>query len=391
MADMHAVVLVLALLDVNGYLSLRGIKATGTKTWLDEGWGRLDAGLDRTETIGDINAGIDYTPSQYFDLHASGNIRHDPHGDVGGIIEAYADARLPLGLDELRLRAGQFFLPTSRENKDANWASPYTITFSALNSWIGQEVRPIGADLEYRHITAAGHTLTAAATAFQGNDTMGTQLAWRGWSVGDRLTSYDEVLPLPRSAGRDASFPFQRKDGTKPFGTDLDGRTGYAGRFRYSVPERGNVQYTYVDNRGDRELYRGEYAWATKFHLIGAEIGDSAKLVLAAEYMRGKTGMGSPENKAWVDADVSAAYLLVSGKHGRNRLSARYDVFDTEERDFSPAEIDTESGRSWTATWMFELRDDLRIAAEVTWFHGDRPPTPDPDARSVTVEARYGF
>jgi hypothetical protein len=390
---MHVAVLVLALLDVNGYVSLRGIRATGTTSWLEQGWGRLDAGLDRTETIGDINAGLDLTPSRYFDLHASGNIRHDPHGDVGGIIEAYADARLPLGLDELRLRAGQFFLPTSRENKDANWASPYTISFSALNSWIGQEVRPIGADLEYRHITAAGHALTAAATAFQGNDTMGTQLAWRGWSVGDRLTAYDEVLPLPlpRSNGRPHFFPAQRTDGTKPFGTDLDGRTGYAGRLRYSVPERGNMQYTYVDNRGDRELYRGEYAWATKFHLIGTEIGDPDKLVLAAEYMRGKTGMGSPLNDGWVDADFYAAYVLVSGKRGRNRLSARYDSFDTEERDFSRAETNTESGRSWTAAWMYDLRDDLRLAAEVTWFHGDRPPTPDPDARSVTLEARYRF
>jgi len=388
---MHAAVLVLALLDVNGYVSLRGVKATGAKSWVEEGWGRLDAGLDRTEAIGVVNAGFDFTPSRFLALHASGNIRHDADGDIAGVTEAYVELHRDLGLDQVRLRAGQFFLPTSRENKDANWASPYTVSFSAVNSWIGQEVRPIGADLEYRHITSAGHAITAGGTAFQGNDTMGTELAWRGWSVGDRLSGYDEVIPLPNAVKRPIFFPEQRKDGTKPFGSDLDGRTGYSGRLRYSVPERANIQYTYVDNRGDRELYRGEYAWATKFHLIGTEIGNPDTLVLAAEYIRGKTGMGSIETIGRVDADFSAGYVLVSGKRGRNRLSARYDRFDTTERDFSPAEINTESGNSWTVAWMYDLRGNVRLAAEVTRFSGNRPPTPDPDAHSVTLEARYRF
>ena len=33
--------------------------------------------------------------------------------------------------------------------------------------------------------------------AFRNNDSMGALLAWRGWSVGNRLSVYDEVLPLP--------------------------------------------------------------------------------------------------------------------------------------------------------------------------------------------------
>ena len=40
----------------------------------------------------------------------------------------------------------------------------------------------------------------------------------------------------------------------------------------------------------------------------------------------------------FVDADFFASYLLVSGKSGRNRLTARYELFNTEEQDFSPAE-----------------------------------------------------
>ncbi len=371
--------------DLQGYVAARAINATGPESWVDGGWGRLESGGDQDEFAGVAQAGIDWTPSRHFDLHVSGAARDD----AAGLVEAHANVRAIFGLDEVRLRAGQFFLPTSRENKDPLWASPYTIHFSALNSWVGEEVRPIGLDLEWRHTTGRGHVLTTAATAFRGNDSMGALLAWRGWSVGSRLSAYDEVLPLPPLESLDRFFAHQRDDGTKPFGADLDGKTGYAGRVRYSLPPRASVQYTYLDNRGDRLLYRGEYAWETSFHLIGAEFGDPDAFAVAAEYMKGKTGMGTLP--AFVQADFYAAYALISEKRGRNRWTARYELFDTTEKDFSPAESNDENGRSWTLTWMFDVAANTRLAAEFTQFTGARTGTPDPDARTFTVEARYRF
>src|SRR5918993_1018028 len=135
---------------------------------------------------------------QTFDLQGYVAARGVTREEGSGLIEAYADGRLIFGLDEVQLRAGQFFLPTSRENKDALWASPYAISFSALNTWVAQEVRPIGLDLEWRHTLERGHILTTALTAFRGNDSMGALLGWRGWTVGNRISSYDELLPLPQ-------------------------------------------------------------------------------------------------------------------------------------------------------------------------------------------------
>jgi hypothetical protein len=383
---MHIAVVILALVDLNGYAALRGVNATGPTSWLERGWGRLESGGDRDALFATAQLGADWTPNEHFDLHVSGVGRHDALGTDAGIVEAFADARMSFGLDDVQLRAGQFFLPTSRENRDALWTSPYTVGFSALTSWIGEEVRPIGVDLQYRHTTSSGHALTTAATAFRGNDSMGALLAWRGWAVGNRLSTYNEVLPLPPV---DAFFPLQRKDGTKPFGADLDGRTGYAARVRYSVPERVNVSYTYLDNRGDRELHRGEYAWATKFHLLGIEAGNPDRGVIAAEYLKGSTTMG--RGAAFVDAGFYAAYLLVSGRYARHRVTARYEMFNTEEQDFSPAEINDEHGRAWTLTWMFDLTAPLRLAAELTQLVGHRANTPDPQGRSVTLEARWRF
>jgi hypothetical protein len=381
-------IVLLAALDLNGFVSLRGMNATGPTSWSDGGWGRLSAGGDRDEVIGVAQLGVHWTPAEWFDVHVSGGARRDPGGTQAGLFEAHANLRATFGLDDLQLRVGQFFLPTSRENREDLWQSPYTIHFSALNSWIGEEFRPVGVDLQYRHITSRGHAITTAATAFRGNDTMGTLLGWRGWAIGDRLTTYDEVLPLPPLATLPLFFPLQR-DGTQPFGRDLDGNAGYSGRIRYAVPQRGNVQYTFVDNRGDRALHRGEYAWATSFHLLGAELGDPDVFVFITEYVRGTTGMG--HGTAFVDSGFYAAYALLSAKRNRNRWSGRYEIFKTAEEDFSVAESNEENGRAWTFTWFFDLTEHARLGAEFTQVVGDRPGTPDPDARMFTLEARYRF
>ena len=56
-----------------------------------------------------------------------------------------------------------------------------------------------------------------------------------------------------------------------------------------------------------------------------------------------------------------------------------------------------ESGRSWTLTWMFDVKANVRAAAELTQVTGDRPAAqqygfdPSTTGRSVTLEARYRF
>jgi hypothetical protein len=351
-----AAVLLLATLDLTGYAAARG------------GSEDLDA---------HAHLGLDWRPVQWLALHASGT--------EDGLIEGHATLRKELGLDDVQLRAGYFFLPTSRENTDDNWASPYTIAFSSLNQWIGEEVRPLGVDLQYRHVTARGHTVAAGATAFRGNDTMGTLLAWRGWSTGDRLAAYNETLPLPSlpSLADDGPFHLQRDSGTQPFGPDLDGNTGWSARLRY-----GPVQYTYLDNGGDRALYGDQYSWDTRFHLVSAELGSPDAFVAAAEYMRGDTymGLGTP----FVAADFWSAYLLASLKRGRQRFSARYELFATSDLDRSAAEVNTESGRAWTLTYFFDVTPRLRAGAEFAQVTGHRGEI-DLTEHTFTFEGRWRF
>lgn len=407
---MRSAIVILALLattvqaqsafDLTGHMAVRGTNATGPRSWLEGGFGRLEASGGRDDITASAQLGVDWKPSEHFAVHVSGAARRGPEefgGEDFGLVEAFADGLLPLGLDEIRLRGGLFFIPTSRENIDPNWTSPYTLDYSAINTWIGQEVRPIGLDLQWRHFTSAGHAVTTGATVFQGNDTMGTLLAWRGWTVGDRLSLYDEVLPLPPLESLQTYFFRQRDDGTTPIRDDLDGRTGYSARVRYSVPQRGNVQYTFVDNRGDRLLYDGEYAWETRFHLLGAEVGNPDGFIVLGEFMRGVTYMGQQIFTAHVEAEFEAAYLMISEKQGRNRWSARIDRFSVTDDDLTPGENSDEEGISWTLTWMFDLYDNLRLTGEFTQISGDKPEAvrsgfdASTDGRTFTAELRYLF
>jgi hypothetical protein len=354
---MHAATaLLLATLDLTGYVAGR-------------------AGSDGPSAHAHL--GVDYAPAGWLSLHASGT--------EDGVIEGHATVRRERGLDDIQLRAGAFFLPTSRENRDDNWASPYTLGFSALNAWIAEEVRPIGVDLQARHITSRGHTLSGGVTAFRGNDTMGTLLAWRGWSHGDRLSAVGETVELPRlpSLADDGPFHKQRDAGTQPFGSDLDGNTGWSARLRY-----GPVQYTYVDNNGDRDLHGDQYSWATRFHLIGAELGDPDRFIVISEWMRGDTymGLGQP----FVAADFQTSYLLASWRRGRQRFSARYELFSTTDRDQSAAEVNDESGRAWTLTYLFDVTPRLRAAAEFLQVAGHRGDT-DLTAHTWMFEGRWRF
>ena len=97
--------------------------------------------------------------------------------------------------------------------------------------------------------------------------------------------------------------------------------------------------------------------------------------------------------RAFVDLDFYAAYALLSQTFGRNRVSARIDVFGTTDRDHSFAEVNSESGRAWTFAWFYNVRPPLRLGVEFANVSAERVSAPDPntDGRTFTVEARYRF
>jgi len=188
------------------------------------GVGRFDVGADtpddhRLVNVDSAQLGIDWTPAGWLLLHADGIARQEQSGLSRQTPRHRPGLRRGFQRSLAHSRGGVLAAHVAREHRSA-LDSKYTITYSALNSWIAQEVRPIGADLQW----SPGFYVTVGATAFRGNDTMGTLLAARGWTFGNYLTTYDENMPLP--------YP----ETTKPIGADLDHKNGYSERIRLSLP-----------------------------------------------------------------------------------------------------------------------------------------------------------
>lgn len=389
-------------LDVLGAVSLRGVVADGRTSWLDGGFGRLgeDGSGTRTTLRGELHLGVDWSPSTTWLVHAHGVAHGEPSSYAGqraGLTEAFVQFRPELTpATALRFRAGLFFPPTSLENADPLWQSPYTITLSALNTWIGEEVRLTGIEGALQRRGTSGR-LELAGTVFVANDPSGALLAWRGWTLGDRLTTVGEVLPLPpiESFRPGGAFASQRDDGTRPI-DELDSRPGYATRARAAFGDALRVQAAFTDNPGNRRLQRGQYSWETRFGQAGLELRLGPQVTLVAEGALGDTGMGpAVAGGPQVQLRFRVGYALVSWSRGAWRLSARVDRFENEDRD-ATAEPDDESGWAVTTAAFWKPSRFVRLGIEYADVRGDRPATvlagsPDGDDRRGVLELRLAF
>lgn len=388
---------------VIGSATLQTISSDAPLPWIAGGFGRLQAGTDEDGSadealVGELNLGFDWAPSPDTAVFVHGLVRGETTALddwTAGVVEAWGEAHFTRdSINELRIRAGTMILPTSRENTGEFWSSPYLVSFSAINSWIAEEVRPTGLDLQYRWDNGS-RSFRVAGTAFVANDTPGTLLAWRGWSIGNRLTVLGEELSLPPLQAIADAFPAQGPH-TTPYGDELDGRVGWAARARFDQWDRLTVQATHYDNRGDRELHGDEYAWQTSFDLVAVEIHPGAGFVLISEYMTGATRMG-PVTGVRVEADFDAVYGLVSWGREWFRLSARYDRFRTIDRDLSAAENNDEDGTALAIALAIEPTETFRMALEFVnvdverFLDLDSPAPRRNGGDAILFQLRYSF
>ncbi len=390
----------------DGFVAARLGLADAQPGWIDGGQGRFLGGRGGGNGTGtDYNGGLEgrlllhYEAGLEWSAQLHLGARADSRSEVrhAGLIEAHLDRRWFAPDQRWQLRLGQFFLPTSQENIERGWVSPYSLTNSALNSWVGEEFRPIGADLSWRRDLTDDRNLELAATVFGGNDSSGALLAWRGFAWHDRLGYYGETVPLPSlfSLRDPAIFGVQRSEGTKPFGPDLDGRPGYAFRLRFG-DALTRWHLSLIDNRGDLDLHKGEYAWRTRFALGGWEHNALAEgWGFAAEVLGGDSRMGARGGpKAHIR--FHTAYLLASYGDEPWRYTIRIEGFNIDDIDQTIAENNDESGHAITLAALRHF-NVWRLGAEYLYIDGKRPAAAfeglplQTGGHQLRVEARYVF
>lgn len=310
--------------------------------------------LDDDALTAQVQLGLDWRPSMSFGGHVHLLARSDADGSRrgrAGVVEAFLDQNFARGDHRLRLMQGAFFLPGSRENVDALWESPYTMTSSALNSWLGEELRPIGVDAAYTFRRA----WTAAATVFRGNDTFGALPAARGWAMRDHWALLGEHIPVDEEYFTSVS-------------AENDHRLGWSARGRWNN-DRATAQLTHIDNRGDALEYGELFDWYTCFDIAAADytLGD---WTFVAESGWGYTDIIVAGTR--YRSDIDASYVLASRRLGNGRASLRAEVFRTPEQN----------ERALTAAYLWSPRGPLRLGVEGIVTDSDK---------RVAVEMRYHF
>jgi hypothetical protein len=358
--------------QLHGFVELRGSALHGDDDrWTDGGLGkaRTDAANDGLTGGGALVA--EWQPAA--SIFASATAQYSPESSRPlDVVDAWLRWR-PVSTTPWRasLKAGMFFAPVSLENDALGWTSPYTLTSSAIDTWVGEELRTFGAEGRVEHRGTRG-TFSAGLGLFAKNDPAGELLATRGWAMHDLVTGLDGRLREPDAVAGDigASAPVHMR----PF-LEIDHRLGAYATLDWRTPAQDRATLLVYDNRADptREVdYAGRelYAWRTRFWSAGGQhrAGD---YVLLAQLMHGSTVIG-PAPGLRLDTRFDAGYLLVARDTGRWRPAARIDLFRTARTPAGAPANGDEHGHALTLALGWRPVERLRVTGEVLHIDSTR-------------------
>jgi hypothetical protein len=371
---------------IHGVVDLRAAAADGEPSFRDGGFGKARYGAGGTSAFhGDLQvalAALEWTPHLTWSLSAVVDVLAQPGQertlDLGQAYLAYKP--LPRAGVRFTARAGYFYPPVSQEHEGRAWTPVNTITPSAIDSWIGEEGKVVGVEASVSR-KLGGQTLGLTAGLFGWDDTSGTLLTFRGWSLSDVQAQARGSFPLPPFA---TQFFARIQDGETYSTVNIDGRVGWYGRLDWRPSPRLGLNAVYWDNRGDMTSRTPDHqwAWATDFWTLGARWDADENTWLLAQAMTGRTVMGrSTLSGRFTDVRFRSAYLLLGRKLGVDAVTARAEGFDVF--DYSALSLGDTNEHGWAATgaWRHPLNRLLDLRVEALRIDSDRP------ARAVIGEA----
>jgi len=351
--------------DVSGYGDARLVASPKMTSWLNGGLGKFRYGGNQgnfrfAEAVAQGDLKFDDTFS------AIAVVRAEPE-QQGGVdaLEAYLAVHPPSDSDvSWSAKLGAFFPTISLENDDIGWTSPYTLTSSAINSWIGEELRTIGGEGTLRWRTPDLGTISFIGALFGGNDPAGVLMADRGWAMDDRPTGLFEHVREPDATMKLFHAPYPARTGLFD---EIDHRAGLYGGLTWQMADIGKLEVLRYENQGDPGAQiGGNYAWETKFWSFGART-QAGDLVLIAQQLTGYTAIepaGIPEAVTkFQSAFLLASYDLEGIGFEGWRASLRGDLFQTRHIAATPSPF-SEDGHAVTAALSWQGLDWLKITGE---------------------------
>jgi hypothetical protein len=335
-------------------LDLRAVESDGRESYLDRGQGKFryddrDDGLH----LGRFRAAVNQPLGEVFAAHLEASSWGDDDKNPIDLTEAYLEYRpYPRAGFRSRVRLGAFYPPLSIENRATGWETPYTITPSAISSWIGEEIRTIGLEGQIDWLgTRTGHAFDLQLTGalFGWNDPAGTMIAQHGFAFSDRQTTLFGRSGAPRSEQSSKNELFH----------EIDDRAGYYVGAQVRYLDRLVLNGVHYDNRADPHDFSPgvrDFAWETKFDAAALRIETGNGWTAIGQWLSGETYIAPGGN--WFEWEFESHSALLAKRHGPHMLAARYDDFEVE------GDFGGEQGHALTVCYSFEQNEHWRFALE---------------------------
>lgn len=362
-----------------GYGDARLSYSNGEPSWLDRGLGKTRYGSDLSGSdeirLNLAEAALLMETKFSWEISSFLNVKFDPEQKNSiDVVEAYLKYNKLLDTGyRLEARLGSFYPHISLENFGIGWTSPYSITPSAINSWVGEEVKTTGLEISVEH-EFKNHALSINAGLFGFNDPSGTLLFFRGWALHDNKTTLFGEYPIAPLNVISPTGMFDQQDPYTVPHLELDNRPGVFAGFNWEYFGLFSLNGLYYDNRGDPSVViNGQYAWETEFVNLGLTIDIFEETEIFGQFMTGNTKMGP-----WVDglrpadADYQSFYFMISHPFGIHRLSARFDDFFVTDNSFVEIDNNNEDGHSWMLAYTVEPFEDQHLILEFLHINSNR-------------------
>lgn len=338
-------------------LDLRLQNSDGEKSFFDGGLGSLRYGDERSALqLGRARFAISQPIGEVLSLRLDASSWGDDDKNPIDLTEAYLEYRpYPRAGYRARVKAGAFYPAISLENRASGWESPYTLSSSALNTWLAEELRAIGVEGELEWLgTRMGHSFDLGVTAgvYGWNDPLGVVVASHGFALHDRQTTLFGRIGKPDAIVR----------GREVF-HEIDGRAGYYVGAEARYLDRAVLRAMHYDNRGDPTAYDASlqgFAWETRFDTAGLRLESGSGWTAILQWLAGETYI--EPGGFLIEWEFDTRYALLSRRHGPHTFSVRYDDFGVESN--LPLRESEQEGHAWTAAYIFEHGSHWRFTLE---------------------------
>lgn len=384
-------------IKLHGILDIRATSASTLDSYVDGGYGKFTSHDGENVSLAQAGSELIIEWDTGITANIVANAYSDENETIIGITEAFLKYRsLPNNSGyRWQTKAGIFYPEISLENNAYAWASRNTLNSSAVNTWLGEEIRVLGSELALTRLgkfNDSDFDLTFAATAFVNNDPAGAMLSWHGWNIGNRQTLWTDSRVIPdfraRMPGYDLNAQAEKSD---PF-LELDDNWGFHVRSKVRFHRKGQLTLGYYDNKATPYMEEnGQYGWRTRFTHVGFSWRLPNAYEFTAQFLTGDTLMQSPARRDVVNNDYASGYVAVSKRIKKHRVTLRLEEFSITDNDQTVGDNNNEYGKSATANYTYRYSKPWLLSVEYNWINSHRPARMYTNQPANVVERQWQF